>query len=241
MIFYKAQLVKISCLFALVTTGSVANESNTDYKEQVLQALQQVKGTSHQDWGYVVKRYENEEGQVTSSIEQFRPDYDYPQRWTLVEKNGRKPSEKEANAFIREKQKREKDKSKGSAFKLDKMIIKDTLHLISETPNQFEMGFDVLIERLGDEAQENLNGVLVYNKQENFLQQVRINNDEPFSPMFMVDISQFNLTMNFFKVDNAVLPQEFRMDMKGRMSFITDIDEVSVDTFTDYQFVGESP
>src|SRR5690606_33433731 len=40
------------------------------------------------DWSYRVSRYENEEGQISSSIELFEPTKATGQQWTLLSLNG---------------------------------------------------------------------------------------------------------------------------------------------------------
>lgn len=226
----------ISLLLGLWVEAAVAEKSVSEYKNQVLEAITRFENTDRSQWAYKVSRFEDEEGDITSSLELFKPNNDVSKRWELVEQNGEVPSQKQRARFVKRKTGQANKKSKSLTMSMRDLIREETLVLESENQVQFIMGFGVSIERLGDDAQKKLKGKLAFNKQGGFIETIEIENLEAFSPMFMVTISDFALSMTFQQIDDAVLPKENRMRMKGKMSFITEIDEHSVDTFTDYQF-----
>ena len=237
--------VALKCGIGLLTTAfslfSYADNSHSEHKQQVLDALSQFENTQRAQWAYQVNRYENEEGDVTSSIERYQPEAEGLKRWLLVEKNGKPATEKQAEQFAKKKLKQEKkkDKEQGISLSLRKLIRQDTLVLQSEDAEYFTMGFQVVIDRLGEEAQEKLKGSLTFNKKRRFIETIDVTSTEAFSPMFMVSISSFNMTLHFLKIGDAILPKENQMQMKGKMSFLTEIDEQSVDTFSDYVLLAE--
>ena len=231
----------VGLLTSAFTFLSYANATNSEHKQQVLEALSKFENTPRAEWGYQVERYENEEGDVTSSIERYQPGAEGMGRWLLLESNGKTPTDKEAEKFAKGKLKQEQKKGseQGLSLSLRKLIRQDTLVLLSEDNNHFTMGFKVNIDRLGEDAQEKLKGSLTYNKERQFIESVDITSTDSFSPMFMVSITSFNMSLHFLKIGDAILPKENQMQMKGKMSFLTEIDEYSVDTFSDYVLSAE--
>ncbi|MDC0601386.1 hypothetical protein OAP14_00005, partial [Aliiglaciecola sp.] len=59
-----------------------------------------------------------------------------------------------------------------------------------------------------------------------------------FSPMFSAKITDFKLTITFDKIDSYILPLQNKLSMKGTFAFFTDIDEESLDTFSEYRFIA---
>ena len=221
-------------LFAAISGFCSASESV--YKQRVADGLTQFENTNRQHWAYKVTRFEDEEGDVSSSIEWFNPELEQGRRWTLLQQNGELPTDRQVERFNRQKQDAKGERN--FAIKLRELIREDTLVLKSENRDEFVMGFDVSIEQLGKDAEQNLAGLLRFSKRNNFIESIEVTNTEPFSPMFMVSISTFTLTIRFQKIDDAVLPLENRMRMQGKMSFITEIDEYSVDTFSEFMYRG---
>ena len=231
----------VGLLTSAFTFLSYANATSGEHKQLVLEALSKFENTPRAEWGYQVKRYENEEGDVTSSIERYQPGAEGMDRWLLLETNGKTPTDKEAQKFAKRKLKQEQQKGseQGLSLSLRKLIRQETLVLQAEDDNHFTMGFKVIIDRLGEEAQEKLTGSLTFNKRRRFIETIDITSTDAFSPMFMVSITSFSMSLHFLKIGDAILPKENQMQMKGKMSFLTEIDEYSVDTFSDYVFSAE--
>lgn len=215
---------------------SVATES-TLIEQKVIQAIVDIAEAPHSQWAKQISHYENEEGNITSSIERFAPNDDISKQWTLVRINDKIPTKKQLKKFAKKKRKHAKDKAKGKSYSINfkTLIMQDSLHLVTENDTTAEVGFKVHMEKLGDDAIGKLEGVLSYDKQEQFIKDIRITNNAEFSPMFSAKISDIELTFNFIKLNDIVLPKEVGMRMKGSFAYFTEIDEVSTTTYTDYQ------
>lgn len=242
---------KYGLLFAMagIFSQSQASSINSDQSEKALiqplqqtisHAITQFEQTPRGDWSYRVTRYENEEGDVTSSIERYDPIKDRDSQWTLLRINGQTPSSKQAAKFSSSKLKQaDADNQQSVSIKLREIIQLDSLQLISEDQTRLQAGFDVYLSRLGKEATENLAGSLTFNKQEQFIETIEITNTDDFSPVFSADITDFKLTFRFIKINSAILPQQQELSMKGTFAFFTEIEEVSKDTFSEYRYVGQ--
>lgn len=77
------------------------------------------------------------------------------------------------------------------------------------------MAFDVYIEKLGDDAKGKLDGLLTLDKHQHYIESIKVINNSEFSRMFSSSISDFKLIFRFTKIQEAILPLEYTLDMKG--------------------------
>lgn len=230
-------------LTPLLATASDHNlESITANKQQSLQktitdSIKLFEQTNKQHWSYKITRYENEEGDITSSTEQYSPSNSIATSWKLIEKNGEQPNQKQLHAFIKHKRKlAQKDNVQGNiSVPLRDMIDINSLALITENEQYLELQFNVKLSQFDDESLEKLNGYLQYNKKQAYIEKIVIINQAPFSPIFSANISDFKLSFSFIRLNNSILENQQRMVMKGTFAIFTDIDEVSIDNYTDYK------
>lgn len=211
----------------------------------ISQAITEFEQRARADWSYRLSRYENEEGEISSSIALFEPTKALSQQWTLLSLNGQAPTKKQLRKFAEKKRAAAKQKQtenggqQSFSVKLRDLIQLDSLQLLSNDPQRFHASFAVYLSRLGAEASQHLQGSLIFNKQQHYIESIEIVNTASFSPLFSADIKQFKLTLSFIKIDAAVLPQRQELTMKGRFAFFTEIDEISTATFADYRYVGQ--
>lgn len=174
-------------------------------------------------------------------------------QWTLLSVNDKSPSKKQLKKYAKNKQSEDKQsekKSSGNNFSIDlKTLIKSgTLVVLADNRNYAELGFDVHLPKLGDDAVGKLKGVLTYNKQQQYIEKVIVTNNDDFSPMFSATVSQLKVSLHFVKLSfkkhdsgkqkSVVLPKQYQMQLKGSFAYFTEIDEISTTTFNHYQKVN---
>lgn len=208
---------------------------NAHLKQQIDLAITRFEQTRVESWAYRVKRFENEEGDMTTSVEEFTPTLEIDQQWVLIQTNGEQPTKKQLRQFWEDKREQEKGSYR---IKLRKIINQDSLILKNQTQNHLKVSFNVNLERLGKDTSDNLQGILSYNKKRGFIEHITIVNTAPFSPMFSANISEFRLTFDFKSIENSILLQQQGMEMKGSFAIFTEIDEVSTDTYSNYRYHG---
>ena len=226
-------LAGVVLLAAALEPASARPTVDNSYRETIDTAISRFEQTRREAWSYRVERYENEEGDITSSVEQYNP----PTQWTLLRLNGSAPSPKAQQAFQAKKQEQSEESNKGANYSLSLRDIIDTnsLTLVDESSRQLRLGFKVKhLKRLGNDATGKLVGTLVFNKQEAFIEHIAITNNDVFSPVFSAKIEQIRLSFSFTHIDDAILPLETTMDMKGSFAFFTEIDETSRDSYSQY-------
>lgn len=224
-----------------VTTPAKINDSWQQSAElmqqQVSAAILSFEATPRTQWAFDVSRYENEEGDITSSEERYQPNKDVEKQWTLLKLNGEAPTDKQAKKFQKNKAEQLAKKSNGSInIKLRDMIPIKTLSFVFEDDMKAIADFNVHLERLGEKASKQLTGQLTYDKQGQFIERIAIKNIGPFSPIFSAKITDFTMNIHFQKITQAVLPHENNLVMKGRFALFTQIDEVSTDKYYNYRY-----
>lgn len=242
---YKATLL-ITCLLLsnLLHPAIAQQQSNASINQhlnqlqlKVTNAITKFEQTHRENWAYKATRFENEEGEITSSIEQYLPLNPPEKQWQLLQINGKSPSKKQEKKFIKKKLKQKESKKSGAnyALALREIINIDSLEFISENDSHIKMQFDVYLKKLGDDAKGKLKGHLFYNKHQTFIETMTITSHDEFSPVFSANITDFTLTFNFINIEGDILTQQHDMAMKGTFAFFTEINETSTDTFSDYE------
>lgn len=228
----------LTCLACPLSAKTIDHTNNeiSSLKQKVSQAITKFEQTKRKNWAYQISRYENEEGDITSSIEQFTPNNELEKQWALMQINGESPTKREIKSFKEKKSKQAKDKDKGKSYsvKLREMINQDSLELISENDRHINIRFNVTLSQLGKDSMDKLQGTLAYNKQLAFIENIIIENNAEFSPIFSSNITDFKLTFTFININDHILPKQHDMEMKGSFAFFTEINEVSTDTYSNY-------
>lgn len=203
-------------------------------QDKIARAIEAFEASSLADFTYTVHRYENEEGDISSSIEHHDAQQPAPQRWKLLEINGDKPDKKQQRRFQQKIQKKKQNTEQHFTVKLQDVIKLNSVEPLHEDDQVLQVKFDVALEQFGDKASEKLQGQLFLNKSDNFIETIEINNTESFSPMFSANITELKLKFEFVRIDEDVLPFKNSMRLKGTWAFFTEIDEVSTDTWSGY-------
>lgn len=216
-------------------------EHQKTIQQTISQAITDIVESPRKEWQVQISHYENEEGDVTSSIERYTPDADITKKWSLLSINGKKPNQKQLKKFAEDKQDIADKKSDNQNFSinLQTLIKQDSLELKQDNDSHIKMGFQVEIDRLGDDAIGKLEGTLSYNKADKFIEQITIINNDDFSPMFSATISDLMLSFNFIKIEQVILPSQSEFNMKGSFAYFTEIDEISTVTYSNYQHKSE--
>jgi len=222
-----AKTVQLFTLVFALPSLTYAQATQTNIQSLVDNAIANYQKTELSHWSFQVKRYENEEGDITSSIEEFTPHTNINDGWVLLQQNGKSPTQKQQKAFKQKKNK--KDDSLN--VKLSDLIDTDSLSLTDDGPSYLKANFNVWIEKLGEDAKGKLQGSLSYNKQHQFIEEITITNTATFSPLFSAKISDLKIVFHFIYDKGFVLPKKQTLNMKGSFAFFTEIDETSTDTF----------
>ena len=233
----------LACLGCFIHAHAAEKQAAapTLIEQAVIQAIADMADAPRKEWSVQISHYENEEGDITTSIERYTPNKDTSQQWSLLRINGKAPSNKQLKKFAKKKREQAENKAEGKSYSINfKTLIKpDSLQLLNDNNSHAQVGFKVHMEKLGDDAEGKLSGRLSYSKQHQYIEEITIVNNAEFSPMFSATISDLRLSFNFIKLNETVLPQQIEMRMKGSFAYFTEIDEVSTTSYSDYQHIGK--
>ena len=238
-------IVSSSLIFLCLTSATNLKDTElaltdlTSLKSTINTAIVKFEKTPRKRWSYQVSRYENEEGDISSRIEQYKPTTS--DIWHLKELNGQKPTAKQAKQYLEKKLKSQNANPSEQNFqiKLRELINQESLQVKSENNTHVLMTFNVHLKKLGEDAVGKLKGELAFHKKDAFIERVTIWNKAEFSPMFSAKITDLSITFNFLQINNSVLPESNEMEMKGNFAYFSEINETSIDSFSNYQFVGQ--
>jgi len=235
---YYVLLLCFSGIFNVMAEEVSANEL-ISHKERVKQAILKFEDTRTEHWSYKVSRFENEEGEITSSIEQYFPQEN--ERWLLKQINGQQPSKKQIQSFAKKKQKESNKGEEGGNIdlKLRELINQESLSFVSSDDKTIVMAFNVHLKKLGKDAAGKLQGKLIYQKENQFIEEILIWNNDEFSPMLTAKITDLAITFTFIHINGSILTKKNEMKMKGSFAYFTEINETSVDDFSDYLYLGD--
>jgi len=214
------------------TTEKLASFKDISLKEKVNLAINKVENTQRALWSYNISRYENEEGDISSSLEQYSPQA--KEKWLLKQINGQLPTKKQLNNFTKNKQKQKNN----IQIKLRELINHESLSLVSSDEKNIVMAFNVHLKKLGKDSVGKLQGELIYQKNNQFIEKISIWNNADFSPMLTAKITDLAITFTFSHINGAVLTKQNEMKMKGSFAYFTEINESSIDVFSDYIYQG---
>mgnify|MGYP006138690567 CR=1 FL=1 len=243
--YLKRFCLLVICVGAAFTTvaGEYTPEDLISSKEKINSAIVKFEKTERERWSYSISRYENEEGDITSSIEQYSPPAysDDAEPWLLKRINGELPTNKQMNNFAKKKLKQSNAKEQGSniQLKLRELINEESLSLVSTDDKYIFMAFKVNLKKLGEDSTGKLQGQLTYQKENQFIEKISIWNNAEFSPMFTANITDLAITFTFVEINGAILTKQNEMKMKGSFAYFTEINETSLDSFSDYQYQGK--
>jgi hypothetical protein len=195
--------------------------------------------THRELWSYTIARYEDEEGDISSSIEQYSPQSS--ERWLLKQINGQQPTKKQIKDFAKKKNRQSNKTKQGKNIQLSlrELINRESLSLVSADDKHIVMAFDVDWKKLGKDSIGKLQGELTYQQEKQFIEKIAIWNNADFSPMFTANITDLVVTFTFLQINGAVLTKQIEMKMKGSFAYFTEINETSVDSFSDYLYQAE--
>jgi len=227
----------ISLIFYFFVNQAYCETIKTElikHQNDVKASFDKLSKTNRKFFSYTITKYENEEGDETSSIENHSPSSNDVQSWSLIEFNGKRPSEKQIKTYIENKSKKVKKKKNNQTISISQLVDVNTLKILTEDSNVIKSSFMVGYTKFGEDAKKKLEGILTFDKKNHYVKSIEITNKENFSPMFSVDISQLKLTLSFIKIKDAILPRGNTMRLIGSMAMFVEIDEISTVDYSNY-------
>lgn len=227
----------ITCIFfSLASHASLAADS-VPLKELVANAVNKVDGIEpgySEKWAFTKTTIQN--GDVY--VENFNPKNESTGQWTLVSFNGKSPGPQKFEEYQKIISERNKliaaGKKEGKKW-LAWMIDMDSVHLMSDTPDELHVSFIPLLKGMSQEDKKKGIGELVISKDGDYVRSVEVKNKEPFSPNFAMKIEVMKSTYAFQKLnDGDYVPQHNTTAAKARIAGVKTIEDARDEKYGSY-------
>lgn len=220
-------------LVVLLTSLSLcfaASSRATDTRTRFEEALQTFRTDGPRGWSFTQTSESGSERRV-ERFDAAKPDFT---RWTLLELNGRPPTETEARDY---REKLTRRSLTGNAPHLSQQFDLSTLKIVSESDERAVLQCRLKPGEDGDDTAQYLAATLTFHKPTATIQQLEIASTQPFSPTFGVKIEEMRtlLTYSLPTETHPPLLQKSSTRLRGRAFYFKSLDADLTVTFTDYE------
>jgi hypothetical protein len=197
------------------------------------EALKHFRAEGAKHWGFT----QTTTARKGSLIEQFNPSRPESKRWTLLQKDGRPPTEKEATEYA-EKQTRRS--SNDTAPDVTKQLNLSTAELVAEDEARIIYRFHLNPGDKNDTTAPFLVATFQFHKPTKTIDRIELGNTEPFSPMLVVKIQEARTIIQYTlpTADRPSLLEHITMRVRGRAMLLKSLDEDMTISYSDYHYEG---
>lgn len=166
--------------------------------------------------------------------ERYDPSRPPEERWTLLEKDGRRPTEADLATY------REQPGKRGGelvAPDLTAQLDADTAELVSDDGDRAVWRFRLRPGNDEDFVAAHMTATYTLHRPTGSIERVELANFEPFDPSFFVKVNEARTVMEFTlpEGDRPARPRQISMRVRGRSFWFKSLDsELSV-TYRDYE------
>lgn len=155
------------------------------------------------------------------------------ERWSLVEKDGRKPTTHELNEYADLRSRRSPG---GTAPKITEQLDLAKIETVTDTADRATYRCPLLPGEQGDETAKYLRATIVVHKPTTTIESIELASIGEFSPTFGVKIAEMKTTMTYALPfgDTPTLPQKVMTRLRGKAFLFKSLDGDMTVTFSDY-------
>ncbi|MGI9239092.1 MAG: hypothetical protein ACR2QZ_16960 [Woeseiaceae bacterium] len=209
----------------LASVAHAADDHNAIFQT----ALDSVEFDFDERWAFTETRIDSEHVWVG----RFDPRRSPSERWQIVSVDGREPTDKEVEGFLKEKA---HDHSGGGDKQVNAMVEKDSIRLIEETSQYWLFGFTPEDDQA---VMDSVDATIRVNKNTGQLQYIDIRNHKSIKPGYGVKISKLITRLTFGPAieGGPVVPLSTQVEVKGRAYFVISFDEEELTRNSEFEYV----
>lgn len=197
-------------------------------------ALEAYRGDPPHGWSFT--QTTTAEGKSTvERCDAAKPEFD---RWSLLKKDGRVPTEEETKDYDEMRSRRSRG---GTAPKLTDQFDLTTLELAGEAPERATFRLKLKPGERGDKTAEFLRLTLVLHKPTRTIESIELASAGEFHPTLGVTIAEMKTLMTYSvpSASQPSLPLLVTTRLRGRAFVFKSLDADMTVTFSDYERVGK--
>ncbi|MGK2855820.1 MAG: hypothetical protein ACSLFQ_01305, partial [Thermoanaerobaculia bacterium] len=182
----------VACTFLLLV---VLHPSPAASHPLAIAALERLDSVDNDAWSYTMTT-RSKEGVTIERHDAAAPT---GERWTLLQKDGRTPTQKELREYGKEKAERDARREAGEGDD-EEDVDRSSIRLVSEDDRAATFQFRIASSgRMEAAFTKHILGTLVVNKNGSWAERFELKSTKPIRPIPGVSIREFNLAMTFWR------------------------------------------
>lgn len=167
-------------------------------------------------------------------VERFTPSKPEAQRWTLLEKDGRAPTENEIRDYRQVLVRRTRGET---APNVKDQILRETCEAVGVENDRARYRFQLKPGASDDSSAEHMVVTFSLHRPTGTIEHVELASVRPFSPMFSVKIQEARTVISYTLPDGdtPTLLKEIKVRVRGRAMFFKSLDQDMTVTYSDYE------
>jgi hypothetical protein len=215
-------------LFASALTAPAADVPSSRLPAELQTALQEFRADGPRGWNFIQTTVANGE----SLVEQFdatKPDFE---RWSLLKKNGRAPTEDELRTYREGKTRRS---SGPNAPRIQDQFDLASGEEVQRDNEHVTWRFRLKPGAADDKAAGSMAAIVRFHLPTRTIDQLELLSVQPFSPVFGIHIDETHTTMTYSlpTADRPSLPVRVGLHVRGRAFWFKSLDEDMTITFSE--------
>lgn len=185
-------------------------------------------------WAFTQKT----ESENKSLVEHYDPSKPEVLRWTLMQNDGRSPTEKETKDY-REQQTRRTGGE--TAPNVKNQLDHDSCTLVDDDGVRARWKFRLRPGAADDRSAAHMAATFTLHRPTGTIEQVELASFEPFSPVFLVNISEARTLLEYTlpDADRPTLLKKVSMRVRGRALWFKSLDSDLTVVYSDYVYAGK--
>jgi len=224
--FRTMRLLLFACSVAIALTAAAAPSLDPEFDA----ALQAFRADGPKGWSFT----QTTEGDGHSRVERYDASQPTPARWSLLQQDGRAPTEAERREY---RQKATQRSSNDTAPPITKQLDLATLRRVADSAERSTFEARLLPGEQGDATAAHLVASLVFHKSTKTIESFEIASREAFSPVTGVKIAEMRTVMRYSLPagERPSLLQQITTRVRGRAFLFKSLDADLTVTFSDYE------
>ncbi len=201
---------------------------------ELASALEAFRTEGSFGWGFT----QTTESDDKSLVERYNPAKPEVLRWTLVQKDGRAPTEKEMTDYREQQTRRTRGET---APNVKNQLDHETCELVEDDGVRARWRFRLRPGAADDRSADHMAATFTLHRPTGTIEQVELASFEPFSPMFTVNISEARTLLEYTlpEGDRPTLLKRVSMRVRGRALWFKSLDSDLTVVYSDYVYAGK--
>jgi hypothetical protein len=221
--------LSLAVVFALLTCRLTAS-----LPAELAAALKDFRTEGPRGWSFTQTSTTTEH----SRVEHFNPVGRESIQWTLVQQDGKAPTDE---ALAKYKELKARRSSNENAPNVKDQINPDTCEILAETEELGVYRFHLKPGDKDDQSAAYMRVTYTLHRPSRTIERIELASSEPFAPVLMVNIQEARTVMVYTRpeADRPSLLKEVTMKVRGRAMWLRSLNQDMTIAYSDYVYAGK--